>query len=82
MRRIHLDGYNMLEKSFKANLSRQKLVQIENRVKLLQMKEEKSHKMAQRAEDQASRMIDSRKRHFENLVVKKQKHLLQEAEQE
>jgi len=47
---------------------------MENRVKRLQFEEERSRKMAELAQQRAEKMLDARKRHYEDLMVKKNYH--------
>ena len=63
-RRIHLDGFTMLDKHYNMNENHQKLAIMENRVKRLQFEEDRARKMADLAQNRADKMLDARKRDF------------------
>jgi len=48
-----------------------KLQTMENRLRRLEFEEKRSQKMEQLANKRADNMIDSRKRHFEDMLMKK-----------
>lgn len=48
---------------------------MENRIKRLEFEEQRSRKMEEAANKRAESMIDARKRHFEDLLVKKNHYM-------
>ena len=50
---------------------------MENRIKRLQFEEERSKKLEQTANERAEKMLDARKRHFDQLVEKKNHYKMQ-----
>ena len=48
---------------------------MENRIKRLEFEEQRARKMEDMANKRAEKMIDARKRHFEDLLLKKNYYL-------
>ena len=76
-RRIHGDGLVMLERHYSLKEQEIKALQMENRIKRLQFEEERSKKLEQTANERAEKMLDARKRHFDQLVEKKNHYKMQ-----
>ena len=63
-RRIHIDGFTMLDKHYNMNENAQKVSVMENRIKRLEFEENRARKMANLAQNRAEKMLEARKRHF------------------
>ena len=70
-RRVHDDGLTMLNEHYAFNREKQKLQQMENRVKRLQFEENRARKMSELAQEKAENLIHARNRHFMDLITKK-----------
>ena len=70
-RRIHTEGLKMLDEQYSLKEEKMKLQSMENRILRLEFEEKRAKKMEELANKRADNMIDARKRHFEDLLVKK-----------
>lgn len=72
----------MLDKHYNMNENQQKVAVMENRIKRLHFEEGRARKMANVAQNRAENMLDARKRHFQDLVLKKNFHTQQKNQME
>jgi len=66
-RRIHLDGFQMLDVKYSEQESKSKLDAISNRLNRLEFEEKRAQRLAELAEKRAADLIEARKRHFSEL---------------
>ena len=74
-RRVHTEGLKMLENHYQMSEEKLKMQSMENRIRRLEFEEQRARKMERLANERASNMIDARKRHFEDLLLKKNYYL-------
>lgn len=70
-RRIHIDGFQMLDVKYNEHEHRQKMMAIENRVQRLEYEEKRAKRLHDIAEKRAKDLQDTRKRHFEDMENKR-----------
>lgn len=70
-RRVHAEGVTMLEKKLQAREEELKMQSMENRIRRLEFEEQRARKMEQLANKRAENMIEARKRHYTDLLQKK-----------
>mmetsp|Transcript_24806 Transcript_24806/g.30998 ORF Transcript_24806/g.30998 Transcript_24806/m.30998 type:complete len:186 (-) Transcript_24806:718-1275(-) len=70
-RRVHAEGLKMLDQHYQRKEEEMKMQTMENRIRRLEFEEKRAQKMEETANKRADSMIDARKRHFEDLLVKK-----------
>mmetsp|Transcript_13590 Transcript_13590/g.18599 ORF Transcript_13590/g.18599 Transcript_13590/m.18599 type:complete len:186 (-) Transcript_13590:705-1262(-) len=70
-RRVHAEGLKMLDQHYQRIEEEMKMQTMENRIRRLEFEEKRAQKMEETANKRADSMIDARKRHFEDLLVKK-----------
>ena len=70
-RRVHAEGLKMLDQHYQRKEEELKMQTMENRIKRLEFEEQRARKMEELANKKADSMIDARKRHFEDMLIKK-----------
>ena len=70
-RRVHADGLKMLDNHYQLAEEKIKMQQMENRIRRLEFEEMRARKMETLANERAEKMIEARKRHFEDMLLKK-----------
>jgi hypothetical protein len=63
-RRIHLDGFQMLDVKYSEQETKSKLDAVSNRLNRLEFEEKRAQRLAELADKRAGDLIESRKRHF------------------
>jgi len=74
----------MLDKHYQMTEEKLKLQSMENRVRRLEFEDNRAQKLEEKATKKAQNMIEARKRHFEDMLMKKNHYLnlqLQESKQ-
>lgn len=74
-RRVHTEGLKMLDQHYSTKEEQMKLQSMENRIKRLEFEETRAQKLESLANKRADNMIEARKRHFEDLLLKKNHYL-------
>ena len=70
-RRVHTEGLKMLDEHYTIQEEKIRLKNMENRIMRLEFEEQRSRKMEEHANKRADSMMNARKRHFEELMMKK-----------
>ena len=77
-RRVHTEGLKMLDEHYTIQEEKIRLKNMENRIIRLEFEEQRSRKMEEQANKRADSMMNARKRHFEELMLKKNWYLNRE----
>ena len=81
-RRIHLDGFKMLDQKYIEKEATDKVKALERRIKRLEFEERRASKMSELAEKKASDLLHSRQRHYKDLLNAKEQQRLKYEELE
>ena len=68
---MHDEGLSMLENKYVVMEEKMKMQSLENRVKRLEFEDERCRKMEASANIKAEKMIENRRRHYEDMLLKK-----------